>query len=96
MKEIKNWNGEDFPIGGELFIATSLLTKSGAFGGFLCYCVGEDFDGGMCFEVLCPTDDIYDVEEFTFDSYFKTDRAKSSFSIVDEGHLDIFYQRLDY
>jgi hypothetical protein len=88
-KEIKFWNGVGYPKVGELFIDSTLPAEDCLHPKpFLCYCLGEDFEGGLAFEVLWYVGEVgYYSEEFCFDSYVKTSNYLNKLQVANETHL---------
>ena len=87
-KEIKYWNGLNYPVAGELFIDSRLPTEEGLLKPFLCYCLGEDYEGDLAFQALWYLgEEGYYSEEFCFDSYVKTINYLSKLQVANETHL---------
>ena len=97
-KEIKYWNGVNCPEAGELFVMDCLTDdrEDGEMEPFLCYSLGEDFEGGCAYEPLCYVGGIgYYISAHCYDSYPKTEAYLGMLGVANGDHLAIYYQSKD-
>ena len=94
MKGVKFWDGEGYPVAGELYLDERVVLENGTYGQGICYGIGLDFNSDPCFEVLFILNSS-SLSEFSYDAYVGP-VCSSKYSVANQTHLDLYYKYISY